>query len=204
MYSYIKGALEEVEATHIVVDNQGIGYQIDVSASVIDRLPPKGEIVKIYTYLHVKEDCFSLFGFLNREELRLFKMMLNVSGIGPKGALGILSALSPSELCIAVSADDAKAISKAPGIGMKTAQKLIIELRDKINLAAVLPAADVQVSGTDTSDPAKALMKEAQEALVSLGYSAGEAADVLKNISVEETMSVEDILKIALKNMAFL
>lgn len=204
MYSYIKGTLEEVEATHIVVDNHGIGYQIDVPASVIGRLPQLGEEVKIYTYLHVKEDCFSLFGFQNREELRLFKMMLNVSGIGPKGALGILSALSPTDLCIAVSGDNAKAIAKAPGIGIKTAQKLIIELKDKVDLASILPQEEMEIADTGASAPEKALLKEAQEALVSLGYSAGEAADVLKDIVVEDTMSVEDILKIALKNMAFL
>lgn len=203
MYSYIKGTLEEVVDGCIVVENNGIGYQIEVPGKVIDRLPEKGSEVKIYTYLHVKEDCFSLFGFLGRDELKLFKMMLNVSGIGPKGALGILTVLTPDELKAAVVADNVKAISKAPGIGSKTAQKLIIELKDKVNLEDILPSEE-QMPESDLDDHTSALQKEAAQALVSLGYSSREAKDVVSGIEVTADMEVEDILKAALKNMAFL
>lgn len=203
MYSYVKGTLEEVYEDRIVIENNGIGYQIEVPTSVIERLPELGDVVKIFTYLHVKEDCFSLFGFWSREEHKLFKMMLNVSGIGPKGALGILSTLSPERLCVAVASDDAKAIAKAPGIGSKTAQKLIIELRDKVKLE------DVIQNGFDQVLPAveqqnNLLMQEAVEALTSLGYSQKEAKEVVSMIELTEEMTVEDILKASLKNMSFL
>ncbi len=203
MYSYIKGTLEEIYEDRIVVENNGIGYQIEVPTSVLDRLPDKGESVKIFTYLHVKEDCFSLFGFWSKEEHRLFKMMLNVSGIGPKGALGILSTMSPERLCVAVASDDAKAISKAPGIGSKTAQKLIIELRDKITLDEVIENGFDQENDPRTEVNGQ-LTKEAIEALTSLGYSQKEAKEVISGIELTNDMSVEDILKAALKHMAFL
>ena len=132
MYSYIKGTLEEAAEGQIVVDHQGIGYQIQVSGNLTDLLPPVGREVKIYTYLNVKEDSVTLFGFLSGEDLEIFRMLLKVNGIGPKGALGILSALSTEELRFAVLSGDAKAIAKAPGIGAKSAQRIILELKDKI------------------------------------------------------------------------
>lgn len=203
MYSYIKGTLEEIYEDRVVVDNNGIGYQIEVPATVIERLPSYGEVVKIFTYLHVKEDCFSLFGFLSRDELHLFRMMLNVSGIGPKGALGILSTLTPDQLRIAVASDDAKTIAKSPGIGSKTAQKLIIELKDKVKLEDVIDDAFHQTTGI-TSDTSAKVVKEAIEALTSLGYSHKEAKEVVSMIEVTEDMDVETILKASLRNMAFL
>ncbi len=203
MYSYVKGSLEEVYEDRIVVENNGIGYQIEVPGTVIDRLPSIGDIVKIFTYLHVKEDCFSLFGFLSRDELNLFKMMLNVSGIGPKGALGILSTLTPDQLRVAVASDDAKTIAKSPGIGSKTAQKLIIELKDKIKLEDVIDHAYEQVTGFKVEVNAK-VVTDAIEALTSLGYSLKEAKEVVSMIEITEQMDVETILKAALKNMAFL
>lgn len=203
MYSYIKGTLEEVYEDRIVVENNGIGYQIEVPATVLGRLPSGGEIVKIFTYLHVKEDCFSLFGFLSRDELNIFKMMLNVSGIGPKGALGILSTLTPDQLRIAVASDDAKTIAKSPGIGSKTAQKLIIELKDKIKLEDVIEHGFEQAMVAQTDVTAK-VVSEAIEALTSLGYSLKEAKEVVSMIEITENMDVETILKASLKNMAFL
>lgn len=203
MYSYIKGTLEEVYEDRIVVENNGIGYQMEVPATVIGRLPSAGEIVKIFTYLHVKEDCFSLFGFLSRDELNIFKMMLNVSGIGPKGALGILSTLTPDQLRVAVASDDAKSIAKSPGIGNKTAQKLIIELKDKIKLEDVIDHGFAQVNAAQSEATAK-VVGEAIEALTSLGYSLKEAKEVVSMIEITENMDVETILKASLKNMAFL
>lgn len=203
MYSYIKGTLEEVYEDRIVVENNGIGYQMEVPATVIGWLPSAGEIVKIFTYLHVKEDCFSLFGFLSRDELNIFKMMLNVSGIGPKGALGILSTLTPDQLRVAVASDDAKSIAKSPGIGNKTAQKLIIELKDKIKLEDVIDHGFAQVNAAQSEATAK-VVGEAIEALTSLGYSLKEAKEVVSMIEITENMDVETILKASLKNMAFL
>ncbi|MGN0272929.1 MAG: Holliday junction branch migration protein RuvA, partial [Lachnospiraceae bacterium] len=133
MYSYIKGTLVEASAEGIVVDNQGIGYGILVPGQVLEYLPSIGEEVKIYTYHYVREDMIALYGFLTREDVNIFKMLIGVSGIGPKGALAILSVMSTDDLRFAILGEDAKAIARAPGIGAKTAQRLIIELKDKIS-----------------------------------------------------------------------
>ena len=204
MYSYISGTLEEIMEDSIVVDNHGIGYQIAVPGRVISRLPERGAEVKIYTYLHVREDCFALYGFLSREELKLFRMVLNVNGIGPKSALSILSTLSPDEIIAAISKDDVKTISKAPGIGKKTAQKLIIELKDKVHLEDILPGSEEENSEAAGIPGESEVAKETVEALVSLGYSAREVREVLRGIEITEDRTVEDVLKEALRNMALL
>ena len=134
MIGYVKGILEEADDQCIIVDNHGIGYRIFVPGSVFSGAIPIGQEVKIYTYLNVKEDAMQLYGFATRDDLRVFKLLLGVNGIGPKAGLGILSALSADDLRFAVLADDAAAIAKAPGIGKKTAQKLILELKDKLDL----------------------------------------------------------------------
>ena len=136
MIAHIRGVLEYIEPEEglIVLETGGIGYQILLSGKDMDLLPSVGEELRLYTYLQVRDDAFVLYGFFTREDKRLFRQLLSVSGIGPKGALGILSALSADDLRFAVLADDAKAIAKAPGIGHKTAQKLILELRDKLSL----------------------------------------------------------------------
>lgn len=203
MYSYIKGTLEEITAGQIVVDNNGIGYQIQAPANMIDYLPSKGEEVKIYTYLHVKEDAMSLFGFLTKDDLKIFQLLLGVNGIGPKGALGILSALSTDELRFAVLAGDSKAIAKAPGIGAKTAQRIILELKDKLNLEDVLDD-KLETPKSMVSSEEKSVKNEAIQALVALGYSSSEALSVISKIEISEDTSVEDVLKAALKQMAFL
>ena len=204
MYSYIKGTLEEIEEDKIVVENQGIGYNIFVPGRILEELPQIGSSVKIYTYFHVKEDCLWLFGFLNKDEITLFKMMLNVSGIGPKGALGILTVLSPDDLCAAVISENAKAIAKAPGVGNKTAQKLIIELKDKVHLEDILDHGENVVSSENGNDALSSMKNEAVEALASLGYSVKEAQQAVGMIEIADQMSTEDILKAALRNMAFL
>lgn len=134
MISYIRGELAEILDDSIIVESGGIGFQIRVPVSVLEEMPEEGSEVKIYTYFNVREDAMQLFGFLDREDLRIFEMLLGVNGIGPKGAIGILSAISGEDLQFAVLADDAKTISRAPGIGLKTAQKLILELKDKMKL----------------------------------------------------------------------
>lgn len=202
MYSYIKGTLEEVREDLIVVENNGIGYNIRIPARVLDELPQKGAQVKIYTYLYVREDIFSLFGFMSNDELNMFKLLINVSGIGPKGGLALLSVLSANDIRFAIVSEDVKTISKAPGVGSKTAKRLIIELKDKINLEdAFTDAADITPTAVSGNNQVK---REATEALVALGYTASDAAKVLAGIEISEDSDVETILKQALKNMAFL
>lgn len=202
MYSYIKGTLEEIREDLIVVENNGIGYNIRIPARMLDELPPKGETVKIYTYLYVREDIFSLFGFLSNDELGMFKMLINVSGIGPKGGLALLSVLSANDIRFAIVSEDIKTISKAPGIGSKTAKRLVIELKDKIHLEdALADTMDIPAAPVPGNNQVK---REATEALVALGYSASEAAKVLSGIEITEESDVETVLKTALKNISYL
>ena len=205
MYSYIKGELSEIVAeNHIVVENGGIGYNIYIPGQVLSLLPGVGEEVKIYTYLCVREDAFILYGFLTRDDLNVFKLLIGVSGIGPKGALAILSVMSTDDLRFAVLSDDAKAIAKAPGVGNKTAQLLIIELKDKLSLEDAFEQKLSHTQEAVSGNGLKGIRNEAVEALVSLGYSSTEALKVLRDIEITEDSSVEDILKLALKQMAFL
>ena len=161
--------------------------------------------MKIYTYFSVREDGMSLFGFLSRQDLEMFRQLIGVNGVGPKSALGILSALKPDVLRLAVISGDAKAISKAPGVGAKTAQRIILDLKDKIKAEDVLFAgADLEESPkTDLSGMAEA-GKEAVEALTALGYSASEAQTAVKKVAITEGMTSEDVPKGALKHLAFL
>lgn len=202
MYSYIKGTIEEVYEDLIVVENGGIGYNIHVPLRVLDELPGRGGQVKIYTYLHVREDAFTLFGFLSRDEIGMFRLLLNVSGIGPSGALSVLSVLSANEIRFAVASDDVKTISSAPGVGKKTAQRLIMELKDKVSIEDAVGT--LQENPELVSHGGNAVKKEAAEALTALGYSGAEAAKVLAGIEITEESDVESVLKQALKNMAFL
>ena len=205
MYSYIKGELAEITAEDlIVVEAGGIGYNVRVPGQMIDYLPEIGEQVKVYTYLYVREDIFMLYGFLTRDDLGIFKLLIGVSGIGPKGALAILSVMSTDDLRFAVLADDAKAIAKAPGVGSKTAQRLIIELKDKLRLEDAFEQKLENQAALPSKNELKGKKQEAVEALVSLGYSSSEALKVLSQIVITEESSVEDILKQALKQMAFL
>lgn len=203
MVSYIKGELAEVFEDTIVIENSGIGYNIRVPASIFDKMPSVGESIKVYTYLYVREDAINLFGFLTRQDLDIFKLLLNVNGIGPKGALGILSTISPDDLRFAVLSDDVKTISKAPGIGTKTAQKLIIELKDKLKFEYFQE--DIigeNVSSEVTSSlPVKS---EAVEALISLGYGNSEALKAVNMVENINDKDVETVLKEALKKLALL
>ena len=134
MIAYIKGIVAEIEKDGIVLESQNMGYRIFMPASSLERLGKTGEERMIHTYLHVKEDAMQLYGFLKKEDLAVFRLLLGVNGVGPKGAMGILSCLSGEGLSFAILSDDAAAIAKAPGIGKKTAQKVILELKDKMNL----------------------------------------------------------------------
>ena len=134
MYAYIKGELAETNPDHIVIETGGIGYQVFISGQTFEYLPAVGEEIKVYAYLYLREDAMILSGFLTKDDLELFKLLISVSGIGPKGGLAILSALSADDLRFAVLSGDSKAISKAPGVGAKTAQRVILELKDKMSL----------------------------------------------------------------------
>ncbi len=202
MVSYIKGKLAEVFEDTIVIENNGMGFNVRVPASLLDSIPSVGEMVKVYTYLYVREDAINLFGFLTRQDLDVFKLLLNVNGIGPKGALGILSTITPDDLRFAVLSDDVKAISKAPGIGTKTAQKLIIELKDKLKLEYFTDQGKIaDGQAVSASSSAK---NEAVEALVALGYANSEAIKTVNMVENVNEKDTETILKEALKKMAFL
>ena len=204
MYAYIKGILAEITEDAISVENQGIGYEIAVPGQVFDYLPSVGEEVKIYTYHYVREDAILLYGFLTKEDVRIFKMLIGVSGIGPKGALSILSVLSTDDLRFAILGDDAKAIAKAPGVGAKTAQRVIIELKDKLSLEDAFEQKLANQAQKAELNPAVGVKNEAILALTSLGYSQSEALKVLQGIEISPDDQVEDVLKMALKQMAFL
>ena len=204
MYAYIKGILAEITEDAIIVENQGIGYEIAVPGQVFDYLPSVGEEVKIYTYHYVREDAILLYGFLTKEDVRIFKMLIGVSGIGPKGALAILSVLSTDDLRFAILGDDAKAIAKAPGVGAKTAQRVIIELKDKLSLEDAFEQKLANQAQKAELNPTIGVKNEAILALTSLGYSQSEALKVLQGIEISPDDQVEDVLKMALKQMAFL
>lgn len=198
MIAFVKGSLAEVELDRVIIDVGGVGYNVFVSSYTISRLPLEGNEVKLYTYLNVKEDLMQLYGFLSKDELRIFKLLIGVNGIGPKGGLGILSYLTPDDLRFAVMSNDVKAISAAPGIGKKTAEKLILELKDK--LGSIEPE-EVTTSESVTRNVSfsREIQTEAVQALVTLGYGSTEALRAVTNVMTEQEESVEEILKKALK-----
>lgn len=200
MISYIRGELAAVEEQKAVVDVGGVGYGIFMSQQALSLLPPVGEEVKIHTYLNVKEDAMQLYGFLTRDNLEIFRLLIGVSGIGPKGGLNILSSLSPDELRFAVMSGDAKTISSAPGIGKKTAEKLILELKDKLNIEDMLNRAahGDEAPGTVQEKAEEGMQAEAVQALVALGYGSAESLRAVKKTS-PDCATVEDVLKEALK-----
>ncbi len=199
MYAYLKGTIAEIAEDNLVLEVNQIGYNIKISSRTADALGNIGSSVKIYTYTLVREDTFQLYGFLTRDELEIFKKLITVNGIGPKGGLAILSVLSTDELRFAILAGDAKAISKAPGVGAKTAERVILDLKDKISLEDTL----LQQESVSLSSPSDEKVgnekKEAIEALVALGYSSSEALKAVKQVEIIETTSAEEILKKALK-----
>ena len=195
MIHYIKGELAHISENEIVIENNGIGYAIEVPLSVLPALPSKNEEVKIYTELYVREDALKLFGFLTEDDLQIFRMLITVSGIGPKGALAILSLMTPEQLRFAILANDVDSISAAKGIGKKTASKLVIELQDRLKSKSGSISQPVAVGGREVSP-----RSEAVEALVGLGYSVAEATAALKKVS--EDNSLEEMIKLALRYLS--
>lgn len=203
MYAYLKGTLEEIAEDAVVVEVGNIGYNVRVSATTTQGLPGIGSEVKIYTYTLVREDAFTLYGFLTKDDLEIFKKLITVNGIGPKGGLAILSVMNADALRFAIMAGDAKSIAKAPGVGNKTAERVILDLRDKISLEdTLLGLGEPVVTASAAGGGADNVMKrEAIEALVALGYSASDATNAVKRVEVDENSTVEGILKATLKFM---
>lgn len=204
MFSYIRGLLVEVLGDTVVVESGGIGWNLHVPLSVLEKLPHIGEEVKVYTSFQVREDAMTLYGFFSRQDLQMFQLLLGVSGIGPKAALGILSSMTPDDLRIAILSEDVKAISKAPGIGPKTAKRMILDLKDRISMEDILSSGSIQEAAEVTSGvSAGGAAKEAIEALAALGYSMSEAAKAVHQVELTDDMSVEAVLKAALRYLAF-
>ena len=203
MISYIKGELIALEEEKVILDINGVGFGIYIPAQAMHMLPPVGNEVRLHTYMNVREDAIQLFGFLTRDDLKVFKLLIGVSGIGPKGGLHILSQLTPDDLRFAVMANDIKAIAAAPGIGKKTAEKLIIELKDKLSIEDVLSKTEEHSGFRSPSNAGGEVQAEAIQALVALGYGNTEAMKAVKQISMEEDLTLEEVLKLALKNMTF-
>ncbi len=205
MISYIRGTLTELNPDNIVVEAAGVGYGINVPASVIAELPPKGTEVKIYTYFSVKEDSQSLYGFITKEDEEMFRQLISVNGVGPKGALAILTVLKPDDLRMAVMAGDAKSISRAQGIGKRTAERIILELRDKVAapgfVSGMAEGALTSLGNASHAVFSAGPVSEAIDALTMLGYSRVDAGKAVSAVTLTDGMTTEDVLKQALKNI---
>ena len=201
MISYITGSLEYIGNGDIIVETGGIGYRVYISSSVMAKLPRLRDRVKVYTYMSVKEDGISLFGFNKMEELELFNKLITVNGVGPKAAISLMGALSYGDIIMAVVSEDAAALSKAPGLGKKTAQKIILELKDKFKNEDFLQSIDSQVTVEEIEGVIGVGGKsEAIEALMALGYTKSEAARAVGAV-YNENMDTQELLKAALKQI---
>lgn len=202
MISYIRGNLAFLEEEKVIVDVGGVGYGVYMTGPGMSRLGSVGTEVLIHTYLNVKEDAMQLYGFLTRDELYVFRLLISVNGIGPKAAMGILSALTPDDLRFAVMAGDVKAISAAPGIGKKTAEKLILELKDKLKLEDVLEQKESLAEGVVSQLPGE-IQNDAVQALMALGYGSTESLKAVRQVEIFEGITSEELLKQALKHIMF-
>lgn len=200
MIGFVNGEIEDIFEDRVLIDCGFMGYNIFVPTNVIERCRI-GEEVKLYTYLSVREDAMTLFGFFSKDELKIFKLLISVNGIGPKCGLAVLSMLSPNDLRFAVLSEDVKLISKVPGIGAKTAQKVILELKDKLNIEDTFMTESNSLTNISSVSYDNNIMKEAIEALTALGYSQSEAAKAVNSCDSSMCDSVESIIKLALKNM---
>jgi Holliday junction DNA helicase RuvA len=201
MYAYIKGEIVDITEDNLVLECNNIGYNIRIPYSVAQKLPGIGETVKIYTYTSVREDAFNLFGFLSKDDLEVYKLLIAVNGIGPKGALSILSAMSADDLRFAIISGDSKAISKAQGVGNKSAERIILELKDKIKMFGADDTSEntLPSGGAALGDAGNQAMNEAIEALTALGYSPSDALKAVKRADITEDMDSGAILKATLR-----
>lgn len=200
MIAYVNGIVEDITEDNVVIDVNGIGYNVKISTATAAKLPGIGEQARLYTYTCVREDAFILYGFLSRNDLDIFKKCITVNGIGPKGALAILSVLDADSLRFAIMSGDAKAIAKAPGIGTKTAERLVLDLKDKIKIDDTLIQREVDMTAAGQSVDSDQ-KKEAVEALVALGYGQTESIKAVNAIENIESMDAGAVLKAALKKL---
>ena len=214
MISFIKGRLEEVSEQSIVLETGGIGYRMQVSPQTIGRLPGLykravsgandqpgfSEEIKVYTYMHVKEDGITLYGFLSGEEINIFNLLILVSGIGPKVALGILGAMDPQQIMLAILSEDFVSLSKAPGVGKKTAQRIVLELKDRIKGREAADLSDA-VDGRRNVSMGTNEKQDAIDALLALGYSRSESVKVVMETALSD-MNAQQIIKSAIRKLA--
>ena len=201
MFYYIKGELVMTDPQSAVVDCGGIGYKLTVSANTLSHLTRLGEKVCLYTHFYIREDALDLLGFYSEAELSAFKLLISVSGIGPKAAMAILSIMTPEKFALAVSTGDAKAIAKAQGVGSKTAARVVLELKDKIakTFGTELPDASKDSGDIDVEFSPMGSTEEAVTALMVLGYTRQEAKAALKG--VDPMLSLEEMITAALRKM---
>ncbi len=200
MLAYIKGILEEINDDTIVVDCQGMGYMIYISQMDLNRLPAIGHPVKLHIHMSIREDDISLFGFLSKDALQLFRMLISVSGIGPKAGIALLSVLTVSDLQMAILSGDVKALTKANGVGTKGAQRVIVELKDKLSIEELLGASDMETASTEKVIASDVISLVAM-ALVELGYSQSEATMAVRQVPQGEEMTEDALLKAALRRL---
>ena len=208
MFYYLCGKLTHLEAGIAVIDVGGVGYKLTISSTTYDAMPPNRSVsepptVRLYTYMAVREDGIELFGFASETELASFKMLISVSGVGPKAAMSILSLLTPEKFALAVCTEDKKTIAKANGIGPKTAARVILELKDKLmkeHAGEDLTSAPSSIGTSSAAQTARGKLSEATDALVVLGYSRAEAASVLKDIPTDR-LELEEIIRLSLKKL---
>lgn len=198
MYAYIYGEIIEKEPENLVIECNHIGYNIHIAPGMLAKFPPVGQMTRVYTYTSVREDAFWLYGFTTKDELSLFKLLITVSGIGPKAAMGILSVMDVDTIRLAVISQDAKMIAKAPGVGAKSASRIVLELKDKIKPEDVIG----KPVDEDESSIVGTIRQEATEALVSLGYTVSDAYKVLQKLDINEDTRVEDVIKMALRHIS--
>ena len=201
MIAYVDGIIEDITEDNAVLDVGGIGYNVRISADTAARLPGVGEHARLYTYTCVREDAFILYGFLSRNDLDIFKKCITVNGIGPKGAQAILSVMDADSLRYAILSGDTKAISKAPGIGAKTAQRLILDLKDKVKIDDSMIAREISQNEGVSFPGEEPQITEAVEALVALGYGRTESINALKSIDNAAELESGALLKAALKKL---
>lgn len=201
MIAFIRGTVVDMTANSVITEAGGIGYEIYMTGSDLSQIR-MGEEIKIHTYFHVREDAMQLYGFLAKDDLQMFKLLLGVNGVGPKAAVGVLAGITADELRFAILSDDIKTLSKAPGIGKKTAQKLILELKDKLKLedAFELKLAHEQEKAAAGLGDITDARQEAVEALIALGYSSTDALRAVRKVTDVAADDVEGLLKAALKN----
>ena len=201
MIAYVKGMLAMVNDTSVVVDVSGVGYLVNVSNATLARLPSKNTEVQLFTYHQTSEAGQALHGFLTQEEVRMFMLLISVSGIGPKVAVATLGTLTPQEIIMAIVAEDADMLSRAPGVGKKTAQRVLLELKDKIKTSSAWEDTGGMAAGGTGMVASSTEKQDAMDALLALGYGRAEAMQAVLEVA-EDDMAADNLIRLALKKLA--